>query len=652
MKAVTDAILEVAWRSRLTVRLTAGVVLVLLVIGIPFLLAFHRLERQRQVEVLETAAGSLSRIVVDGLRSSMVAERPHLLDEAVRNLASRPDVERVVILDKEGLVRVTSDESLTEDRLDRERDAVCGSCHEADAAPPSAGTAVVKEGDRRVLRAMSAIRNEVRCHRCHDSTVSTNGVLLIDVPLQAVDQRFFADIGRTATLGGIMVLLTIAALGWLLNRMVHRPLRDVVATSRKIARGELEARVPIRSESEFALLARQVNKMTDHLASSIAIVERQRIELAAILDAISDEVVVLNRDRRVVAANAAFIKNTGSCESAVLGKECSDASGENWTCTTDERQGCPVEKVLRSGSVEEAIVPQTDADGTERVIEVHASPIFGPEGEVQQVVEVRRDISTRRQLEASLVHSERLASIGLLASGVSHEINNPLGVISTSVQGLKRLIEQRTDLPRDVRDSLEQWLDRVDRETQRGRSITDRLLRAARPAGSGRSLIDVNQAIEETLTLLGHALRKTDIKTSLDLAESLPPIVSDETQVKQLLLNLVINSIQAMELDGGLLRISTSSEKGSIRIVIEDTGEGIEPRSLKRIYDPFFTTKPPGKGTGLGLYICHRIVEELGGSIHAASRPGDKTTFTVKLELSNSKVSCNDEQASNPSAFG
>jgi PAS domain S-box-containing protein len=624
---------SVAFQQRLTVRLTAGVTLVLLGIGVPFLLAFHRLRRAEQLEALTELSAGMSRIVADGLRSAMMAGEPHLLDEAIQDLASHSDVERVLLLDRVGAVRLSSDPSFHDHVFDRDRDPTCQICHQGPGILPSRGTVVVEEAGRPLLRAMSTIPNETRCHECHDPTQTTNGILLMDLPLRAAAQSFFAGITSTVILGIVMVVVTIAVLVKLLRRMVHDPLADVVTTSREIVGGDLEARVPITSTGEFALLARDVNRMTDHLARSIQAEEAHRLELQAILDSVDDEIVVLDVDRRVLDSNQAFRAGLRHPEN-ITGRPCREVSALR-PCSEDPAR-CPVEEVLATGLLQKGLMSRVNETGTERFFEIHASPVRGPGGSVERVVEVRRDISERRQMEATLADSERLSSLGLLAAGISHEVNNPLGSIAATVDGLRRRAAQRQEDSRGSPEELVPTLTRIASEVQRARTITDRLLKVSRSPGHSRVLVDVNAALTDTLALLAYQIDQQRIKTNTDFSEKLPPIVADESQFSQILMNLVMNAIQAMS-DGGTLTLSTASQNGSVEIRVEDTGVGIPPENLHRIYEPFFTTKPSGKGTGLGLFITHRMVSAMSGTIDVRSKKGMGTRFTVSLPIESRK---------------
>jgi PAS domain S-box-containing protein len=629
---------SIPFRHRLTVRLTGGVIVVLLLIGCPFLLAFHNLLRGQQLDALAEATNGLNRVIVDSLRSAMLAGKPHLIDTAVTGLSEQPEVERVVLLDHQGRVRVTTDRAFAGRIIDREREVVCSVCHRPGQSSPRSRTAVAREDGRRVFRTMTTIPNEPQCHTCHDAKAATNGILLMDLALSAADRRFFAGIGGTLALGTVMVVLTVAVLVLLMRRMVHNPLQAVVATGRRIVGGDLNARADVSTSGEFAALASQFNRMTDHLAGLIRTVETQRGELQAILDAVDDEIVVLDREQRVVTVNAAFRRRFGRPGLDLTGHLCREVSAAHWPCTAEQPGGCPVQKVFSSGRLNKGIVSRTDPDGEERVIEIHASPLRGPDGTVTQAVEVRRDISERRQMEAILAHSEHLASLGLLASGLSHEINNPLGAIATSVAGLRRRLSSEPGISEKAAKMLETVLRRIGHEVERGRAITHRLLRVARPPGSARSLVDVNHVVEEIVALLSHAIKRSGISTNLELEEDLPPLRGDESRLGQVVMNLTLNAIQAMADDGGELRIGTCACNGAIQIEVADSGCGIPPPLLKRIYEPFFTTKPVGKGTGLGLFITHRLVTEMKGTIDVRSQPERGTAFTIRLPLMGSET--------------
>jgi hypothetical protein len=202
--------------------LTAAVIVALLLIGSPFLLAFHTLRRSQELEALAEATDGISQVVVDSLRSAMLAGEPHLMDEAVRRIVDQEQVERVLLLDHRPQLQVSADEASEGRGVDRHPDPTCSVCHGSEAASPHSRTVVTHEEGRRVLRSMTTIRNEPQCHACHDPANAINGVLVMDFALGAADNRFFADIGRTVALGAVMLLLTVA----LLSRETSTPRRS------------------------------------------------------------------------------------------------------------------------------------------------------------------------------------------------------------------------------------------------------------------------------------------------------------------------------------------------------------------------------------------------------------------------------------------
>lgn len=239
------------------------------------------------------------------------------------------------------------------------------------------------------------------------------------------------------------------------------------------------------------------------------------------------------------------------------------------------------------------------------------------------------DITDRADLERRLVQADKLSSIGLLAAGVAHEVNTPLAVISTYAQMLAKQVsddEQKAKL-----------LDKIAKQTFRASEIVNSLLNFSRTSPSDFGDVQLNRIVEETVSLVRHQLEKAHIEVALDLQEQLPSIKGNAGKLQQVFLNLVLNARDAMD-GGGRLTIRTRSDGGCARVEVSDTGQGIAPENLPRIYDPFFTTKVGRKGTGLGLSVTYGIVQEHGGSIEVASEVGQGTTFQLEFPLARKPV--------------
>jgi len=227
--------------------------------------------------------------------------------------------------------------------------------------------------------------------------------------------------------------------------------------------------------------------------------------------------------------------------------------------------------------------------------------------------------------EEELIQSKKLASLGILTAGVAHEITNPLNNISMIAQTYAELYDKLGEP-----DRIE-LMNKVDAETERIRKIVKNLLDFSKPKDANPKVGDINAIIQTTLTLVQNMIDVSNIETSINLADDLPPLFVDGHQIQQVLVNLITNAVQAMSTGGRLVISSRPGKKGdSVEIGVADTGKGIAPEFLPHIFDPFFSTKGEA-GTGLGLSVSYGIIKNHQGEIRVESKPGVGTTFTVEL---------------------
>ena len=229
-----------------------------------------------------------------------------------------------------------------------------------------------------------------------------------------------------------------------------------------------------------------------------------------------------------------------------------------------------------------------------------------------------------RTNEAYMIQSEKLASIGQLASGMAHEIHNPLTVISGEAQ----LYLERF---RDRDPKVDELLMSIVEECKRAADITRRILRFAKPAQADVSPVDLKATIEESLTLAGYQVRLDRVERTVQLPDDLPQVRSNQNQLQEVLLNLILNAYQAMGEQGGQLTLSASRNGSQVILKVADTGPGIPATTLRKVFDPFYTTK--ASGTGLGLFVTQRILQSHGGSIELESTEGQGTCFTIRLPI-------------------
>jgi two-component system, NtrC family, sensor kinase len=268
-----------------------------------------------------------------------------------------------------------------------------------------------------------------------------------------------------------------------------------------------------------------------------------------------------------------------------------------------------------------------------RIVNVAIAPLVTRKFEVVGRLVIMDDITERVELETQLFQADKLSSIGLLAAGVAHEVNTPLAVISSYTQMLAKQLQadpQKSGL-----------LEKITRQTFRASEIVNNLLNFSRTSGSEFRDVDVNKVIADTLALLEHQFKTARVEVRNDLSPKLPAIQGNPGRLQQVFLNLFLNAKDAMP-GGGTLRVSTLNGEG-VSVCVSDTGTGIAPEHIRRIYDPFFTTKTSPRegqprGTGLGLSVTYGIIQEHAGKIRVDSQPGQGTTFTLDFPLSRKVV--------------
>jgi two-component system NtrC family sensor kinase len=348
-----------------------------------------------------------------------------------------------------------------------------------------------------------------------------------------------------------------------------------------------------------------------------------------ILESLDDGLVVFDEDERIVRWNRALEQFYGTARMAAVGKRLSDVFDQSFVdalraARRENPRGATLFKCPITAS-------RNGDDGESRTLLVNATAIplqslAGP-GAVVGTILLIEDVTQRVRLEEQLQISEKMASIGLLAAGVAHEVNTPL----TGISSFTQMLLDGAD-PSDPRTAL---LEKIERQTFRAAKIVNGLLTLSRPGtpGGERRDLDLNVVISDVLALLEHQFEVGRIKVRRELSDTPAPVTGIEHQLQQVFLNLFLNARDAMP-RGGWLTITTRTEGQDVLAQVSDTGSGIPPEQLARIYDPFFTTKAIGRGTGLGLSISYGIVNEHGGAIRCDSAVGQGTRFTMTLPMS------------------
>jgi PAS domain S-box-containing protein len=281
-------------------------------------------------------------------------------------------------------------------------------------------------------------------------------------------------------------------------------------------------------------------------------------------------------------------------------------------------------------------VPFRHKDGNTIHCDVSLIGLTNTMGQKVGTVAICRDITLWKKLQEDLIRVDRLAEIGRIASGIAHEINNPLAVINEIAGWAGTLVSDAGGLSREDRVELETAVKRISEQTGRCSSITHQLLDFARDSAPAKRSLDIHQLLNETIGFLKPDLKFKNIEIVPIFEEGLFEIQSDPKLLEQVFINLLSNAIYAIKQKGtcqGRIEIRTSKPGTNVEIVISDNGTGIPDEDREKIFDLFYTTKPTGKGTGLGMPICQNIVNKLGGDIIFESRVGEGTTFTVRIPV-------------------
>ena len=263
------------------------------------------------------------------------------------------------------------------------------------------------------------------------------------------------------------------------------------------------------------------------------------------------------------------------------------------------------------------------------IVNVSIAPLIGKEGERIGRLILVDNISQRVRLEEQLLQNEKLTSLGLLAAGVAHEVNTPLAVISNYIQMLAR------QLPGD--DPRHKIIDKIVKQTFRASEIVNNLLNFSRTGASEFSEVNLNSVVEETLSLVAHPFKTARVNVIKSFSNGLPAVMGSPNRLQQVFLNLFMNARDAMP-SGGMIEVRTGTYNGSVEVEVTDTGVGIPREQLNRIFDPFYTTKAVGRGTGLGLSVSYGIIKEHAGTIDVRSTPGKGTSFRLEFPVARKPV--------------
>ncbi len=415
-----------------------------------------------------------------------------------------------------------------------------------------------------------------------------------------------------------------------LDRMVLSRLAELKNAAVRIGKDmDVSQRLPVTSNDEIGGLARTINLMLTRIEEGQVALADSEAKYRTILDEMQEGYLELDLVGSIIFCNDA------ACQ--ILGYPQGELIGTHFRAHVHPDDVMAIYQIAKH--TREAKEPSNLSscrflrrNGTLGYADIHLHPKRSKDGIIDGFRVLARDITKRKLLEQQMITAGRLAITGELAAGIAHELNNPL----TGVIGYAQLLVARADLPVDVKEDLS----KIQTEGQRAAKLVRDLLTFSRQAQPKKQLVDINELVQKTLELWSYALAQKGIEVETKLSPEMPRILIDYNQIQQVLLNIVINAEQALGQSNrhGKIAVETGLRDGYVVIAISDNGIGIPEDISDKVFQPFFTTKGVGEGTGLGLSVCHGIVMAHDGRIYFHSKPGEGTTFFVELPAINSAV--------------
>jgi len=527
--------------ASMTVGLAFGVTAAVVVACTVATYVFSARHFQSLLETAHSSALAEAELIRTALEHQMMGNDRTLMAQMIKAFGKQARVEQLVLLDRNGVERYSSKPGTAGNdfRIDS---PTCQACHR-DPPERRASSRVIDTRGGTILRTVVPIRNREECQRCHDPRQKINGVLILDYDAGEVRAAMTRDLRWMVAGTGALTFVIVGAIVLVIRVSVLRRLQRFENTARLISQGDLERRVPSEGSDTLAWLAKEFNEMADSVSGLVGEVRTQRERLERVINSVDDGIVVLDPERKIIAANDAFLQRARNSREQVLGCCCYQL--EPGPCNLSD---CPTLACLRSGQRQVRICERKTGDKTVAWEEIHASPILDAAGRLAQVVEVWRDISERRAAEAKLAESYRLASIGVLASGFSHEMNTPLGTTLMCVEGILRETPAGKDGQMDqarIRENASIAREQI----LRCRGITQHFLRLSRgQRHAAGEIVDLNAAVAAAQRLVEPTARASSVKIVVQPFATTLHVRADEAELQNLLVNLLLNAIQASRL--------------------------------------------------------------------------------------------------------
>lgn len=592
--------------------------LVVFSVGILSTYVYFQIEVSHENAKLQSLGSIVGLTVETSLENYMTLRDFSLLDKTLHDLGNMKSIERVLLLNNDGIVKAATDKKAVGLKLNL-GESRCKGCHRE----VSGGQYMKNE---KIFRWIQPIRNRPACFGCHGPSPKINGIFIIDFSLSEWDKEVKSEALMGLSILTSSLLLIGLVMLYLSKTLIIARLATVTEKVRKFRSGQYDVKIPLDRNDEITRLERNFNEMAETINSrekdlkiTLERVSRSQKMWQETFDSIGDLISVHDSEFNVVRVNRSFASYFGLAPRDAINRKCYEFfhSGSS-PCT-----GCPHLVTLKEN--QPATTEMLDSK-TGRIFLISTFPFRFHDSEFYGTIHVTKDITDDREKEMRLMMSERLAALGQMASGIAHEINNPLASIAGCTEGLLNRVSRDRYDP----ELFHNYLKIMEEEIMRCKSITTGMLSFVRKATYEKKTTNLNQVIEKALEIIGFQGRLKDVRVLNNSGKGLPPVLGNEGELRQVVLSIITNSLDSMN-NTGTLTIETGFDEDMVFAKIGDTGPGIPSENIKKIFDPFFTTKSETGGTGLGLSIAGKIISNHNGKIHVDTELNKGTVFSISL---------------------
>lgn len=552
----------------------------------------------------------LGRALTSSLEIAMANSDLEAIQRALQDALKTGDISQIFLMNNESEIRAASDKHLI-GQTRTLSDQGCIECHE-NREGSLIPNAITLENDG-LLRVVVPIVNKPECARCHAGGERYNGILVLDRSLEPIREELYSGIQRAIIMAAFSILVMMLLFRLYIKKQIINRVDHLESLARRVVNNELDLEIHLSGNDELSSLAQSFDNMKRSLRRSTEEIEGHRRYLDNLLNNLINGIIIVDDSDRIVFINKSV---NDILEIPPPGAVPGDSIREHLyvrPALAGIEKLVTASRKSKVASLDILVIPLPD--GARKHLEIHTGHLLLPPRQQPEVIIVIRDITTIIEYEKQMYKSEKLATVGRLAAGVAHEINNPMASILTCSEGLLKRGSANDE-------TAVEYLNIIRNAARRCKMITQKLLGYSAATELKIEAVAPEKVVTEAISLLQFEATGKNVTLSFTNEQNLPAIKGSTDALVQVFVNLILNSIQAVDI-GGKVDIDMKTENGALVVLITDNGSGIIDSNRDKIFEPFYTTKPIGIGTGLGLSVSQSIIVQHRGRIEIlATRPG------------------------------